>query len=84
MQCFLGSINFDRPFIKGMTDFVRPLYHLTRGKILEKQTDKTEKVFEKVKAKWPDDLELRISDSIGKYELESDASALGIIETLRQ
>jgi hypothetical protein len=57
---------------------------MTKGKTLAKWSEKEETIFEKTKEEWSRNLELRIPDPNGNFELECDASAVGLGATLRQ
>lgn len=67
-----------------MADLVKPLYEMIKGKTLSKWNDELVTTFNEVKCLWAKYLELRIPDPNGSFELESDASAIGLGAILRQ
>jgi hypothetical protein len=84
VQRFLGLINYDRMFLKYITEQTRPLY-----KLVEKDSKfvwdlECESAFQKIKENWNRRLELNLPDMEKEFELETDASNIGLGAVLRQ
>jgi hypothetical protein len=84
LQRFLGFINYDRMFVKNMTEKIKPLYVL-----LEKDKkffwgDVENETFNKIKLEWGNHLELTLPNMNDVFELEADASNVGLGAVLRQ
>lgn len=84
LQRFLGMINYDRMFIKNITEKISPLY-----KLLEKDTkfcwdNNHQEAFEQIKNEWSKNLEIVIPDMTADFSLEADASNVGLGAVLRQ
>ena len=84
LQRFIGLINYDRGFIKGITNYLKPLY-----KLLEKETSFTwgeneRKVFNEIKDLFSENLELTIPEMNSTFTLETDASQFGLGACLLQ
>jgi hypothetical protein len=84
LQRFLGFINYDRIFIKNITEKIKLLY-----KLLEKNRkfvwgEEENKTFENIKSEWSKHLELTIPDMNENFELETDASDIGLGAVLLQ
>ena len=76
--------NYDRMFLKNITELVKPLYRLLgKGKKFEWCPSDTE-AFKALPEKWSKRLELFIPDEGGLFELETDASDVGLGAVLRQ
>ena len=76
---------YDRPMIQGITEHSKPLYdliHRTKTKI----TWDAENIehFEQLKGKWGENIECFMPDMGKEFELEVDASLIGIGAVLRQ
>jgi hypothetical protein len=84
LQRFIGIMNYDRCFVKGLSNLAQPLYHLLNKDVKFKWTNDHDETFEKIKKVWSETLELYIPDLNGKFELETDASLYGIGAVLRQ
>ncbi|MGL6119970.1 MAG: RNase H-like domain-containing protein, partial [Fusobacteriaceae bacterium] len=84
LQRFLGMVNYDRMFLKGITEIARPLYTLLNKDIKVEWTPKCEEAFTKVKEYWNNELKLITPDFNKRFILESDASDCGIGAVLRQ
>ncbi|MGL5709134.1 MAG: reverse transcriptase domain-containing protein, partial [Aeromonas sp.] len=83
LQRFLGCINYDRMFIKNITSQTRPLYKILERDKFEWHEDEIQ-AFEKLKENWKKELYLRIPDMNIRFELETDASNVGIGGVLMQ
>lgn len=84
LQRFFRMINYDRMFIKGITDLAAPLYKALE---LEKPfvwTNEQEESFSLLKKRWTDSLELIVPNFNEEFTLETDASDAGIGGVLRQ
>lgn len=84
LQKFLGVINYDRSFIKGITELAKPLYGLLNKDEKFIWDLKHEEAFKNIKSQWDRELELFIPDSNKRFELETDASNVGVGAVLRQ
>lgn len=84
VQRFLGMLNYDRQFIKNLSGYIQSLYRLLEKDKKFVWDDAAESAFKKVKEKWKEELEIYIPDMNGEFELESDASNVGIGAVLRQ
>jgi hypothetical protein len=58
----LGLINYDRLFIKGITERIKPLYRLLEKEVKFEWNEAEEKTFEQIKKEWEKDLELSIPE----------------------
>ncbi|KRH94222.1 KRAB-A domain-containing protein [Pseudoloma neurophilia] len=85
LRGFLGTINYDRMFIKNLADIAKPLYDAVNreGKRLI-WTDECQKTFDDVKAIWAERVECAISNTNERFELETDASDFALGAVLRQ
>lgn len=84
LQRFLGLINYDRLFIKNITEKIKPLYKLLEKEIKFKWTEVEEETFQNIKKEWKNSLELYVPDMKGEFTLESDASDVGLGAVLTQ
>lgn len=84
LQRFLGMLNYDRQFIAGITEMAKPLYELLNKEKKYLWDDNCEKAFLKIKNAWSKELELFIPNMNKRFELETDASNVGIGGVLRQ
>lgn len=84
LQRFLGMINFDRLFIKGITELAAPLYENLENDKPFKWDKEQEDAFGVIKQRWNDTLELIVPDLNELFILEMDASDVGIGGVLRQ
>jgi hypothetical protein len=84
LQKFLGMINYDRMFLKNITEETRPLYKLTMKDEKYIWSEKAELAFEKIKNNWKVNLELNIPNYDETFVLETDASDVGLGAVLRQ
>lgn len=84
VQRFLGMLNYDRKFIKGITEIAVPLYKLLNNNGKFCWDENCESAFVKIKQQWDRELELYIPDCNKKFELESDAFNEGLGAVLRQ
>lgn len=84
LQRFLGMINFDRIFIKGITELAMPLYKVLEMDKPFKWENQQEDAFCLIKQRWGDNLELIVPDFNELFVLETDASDNGIGGVLRQ
>ena len=84
LQRFLGMINFDRCFVRNITEEIKPLYEALGAEKKFSWNAECESAFIKIKEKWKENLELYIPDQDGLYELETDASNIGIGAVLMQ
>ncbi|KAF9756185.1 Retrovirus-related Pol polyprotein from transposon opus, partial [Nosema granulosis] len=84
LKRFIGMINYDRHFVKGLSDLLAPLYKLQSEEKKFIWTEIEEEIFNKVKKKWKEKLELFIPDMDGEFTLETDASDTGLGACLRQ
>jgi hypothetical protein len=84
LQRFIGILNYDRMFVKDISNILKTFY-----KLLEKNENfhwgEEEKInFEKVKEIWRTELELLIPDMKKQFVLETDASQYAIGGCLKQ
>ncbi|KAF9762574.1 Retrovirus-related Pol polyprotein from transposon 17.6 [Nosema granulosis] len=84
LQRFIGMINYDRHFVKGLSELLAPLYRLLSKEMKFVWSQKEEDIFNTIKNQWKRDLELFIPDMKGKFTLETDASDIGLGACLRQ
>lgn len=84
VQRLLGTINYDRSFIKSLSQLAAQLYKLLAKEKKFEWNEEHNKAFEKLKDKWKQELELMIPDMNGNFELETDASDIGIGAVLKQ
>ncbi|KAF9760719.1 Retrovirus-related Pol polyprotein from transposon 17.6 [Nosema granulosis] len=84
LQRFIGMINYDRHFVRGLSDLLAPLYKLQSKETKFVWTEKEEKIFNQAKQKWKENLELYIPNMEGDFTLETDASDFGLGACLRQ
>jgi Reverse transcriptase (RNA-dependent DNA polymerase)/RNase H-like domain found in reverse transcriptase/Integrase core domain/Aspartyl protease len=84
LQRFIGMINYDRHFVKGLSDLLLPFYKLQSKETKFLWTETEEEIFKQIKKKWKEDLELVIPDMEGEFTLETDASDSGLGACLRQ
>lgn len=84
LQRFIGMMNYDRNFIKGITEIAKPLYELLNKDVKFVWNEVHEAAFIKIKQKWKEELELYIPDMNKRFELETDASNIGLGAILRQ
>ena len=84
VQRFLGLINYDRMFIRGMSEKLVTFYQLLEKDHPFKWTEEHAVTFENVKSEWVKHLELRLPDMSERFTLEADASATGIGAVLKQ
>ena len=82
---FLGMINYDRMFIEKLSEKVKFLYNkITKTNTKVSWSDIERNKFEEIKKKWAENLELRMPNFDIKFELETDASDVGLGAVLRQ
>jgi hypothetical protein len=84
LQRFLGMLNYDRMFIRNITEIIKPLYELLQKEKKFVWTDNHNLSFEKIKDEWKKMLELTIPDFDKEFTLETDASNVGIGAVLKQ
>ncbi len=86
MQKFLGMANYDRIFIPELSSKAKPLY-----KMIDNENSKTlswtseaEEAFKEIKNLWITNLEVTIPDFDKTFDLECDASDVGLGAVLKQ
>ncbi|KAG0435276.1 Retrovirus-related Pol polyprotein from transposon 17.6 [Dictyocoela muelleri] len=84
LQRFLGMINYDRIFVKNLSEELKDLYSLTGKDIKFCWTEKENLILNRIKAKLKEELQLFIPDFNIPFTLESDASNFNISAVLRQ
>lgn len=84
LQRFIGMINYDRHFIRGLSDLLSPLYRLLSKETKFEWSPKEENIFKQIKNQWKRNLELFVPDMEGDFTLETDASDIGLGACLRQ
>lgn len=84
LQRFLGMLNYDRAFIKNITEILKPLYDLLQKDFKFVWSENAIKSFDEIKSRWKENLELRIPDCKKLFTLETDASNIGIGAVLLQ
>ncbi|KAG0425915.1 Retrovirus-related Pol polyprotein from transposon 17.6 [Dictyocoela muelleri] len=77
-------INYDRMFIKNLSEDLNSLYVLTAKDVKFSWGKEETAIFENVKIKWKNDLHLIIPNLEKPFTLETDASNLGLRTVLRQ
>lgn len=77
-------INYDRTFIKNITELLGPLYDLLKKDVKFVWTEKEQACFENIKGKWKERIHVYIPDLSKPFVLETDASAEGIGAVLLQ
>jgi hypothetical protein len=80
----LGLINYDRLFIKRITEKIKPLYRLLEKEVKFEWGEIEADTFYKIKKEWEENLELSIPEMSGNFVLECDASDVGIGAVLFQ
>jgi hypothetical protein len=84
LQKFLGTINYDRLFIKDLSGQLKPLYKLLSKDVRIRWSDEEDRPFKIIKAKWGDDLSLFVPDMNKNFTLETDRQDNGLCVCLRQ
>jgi hypothetical protein len=84
LQRFLGLANYDRMFIKNISEIAKPLYCLLSKENPYLWNEEAQKAFIAVKQKWEENLELNVPDLEKDFVLEVDASDIGIGAVLPQ
>ncbi|KAG0439770.1 Retrovirus-related Pol polyprotein from transposon 17.6 [Dictyocoela muelleri] len=84
LQRFIGMINYDRLFVKGLSIELKPFYKLVQKDQKFIWGENETKIFNSVKSKWCGELNLRIPDMNKKFTLETDASDCGLGAVLIQ
>ena len=83
LQCFLGSANFYRRFIRGFSSMVRPLTALTSTKVPFLCSSEAEAAFADLKTRFATAPILVMPDPEKQFILEVDASDTGARWRLR-
>lgn len=84
LQRFLGLVNYDRIFIKNLSEKLQDLYSLLNKDKKFTWTNKERGIFESVKKFWKEKLEITIPNDKDEFVLETDASNTGIGAVLKQ
>lgn len=84
LQRFLGMCNYDRMFIKNITEKIAPLYKLLTKDSKFIWDEKHDETFRNVKELWKKELNLYLPDFNKEFYLETDASKIGLGAVLRQ
>jgi hypothetical protein len=84
LQCFLGMINYDRLFIRNITEIFEPLCVLLPKNKRFIWSDRQQDSFITIKNKWSSKLEIVILNTNKEFTLKSDASDIGIRAILKQ
>ncbi|MGL5706922.1 MAG: reverse transcriptase domain-containing protein [Aeromonas sp.] len=84
LQRFLGLLNYDRMFIPNITEKAKTLYSLLKKDEPFKWNEEHDKAFNDLKCMWKETLEVYIPDMEKQFELETDASNVGLGAALRQ
>jgi hypothetical protein len=84
LQRFLGMLNYDRIFIRKISDILKPLYLLLQNDIKFNWGEEQENAFKAIKAEYKKNLYAYIPDMKRSFELETDASDRGIGGVLLQ
>jgi hypothetical protein len=78
VQKFLGMINYDRLFVKNITETLKPLYNLLNKDKKFEWGEAENESFIRIKNKLGENLELFLPDFNKTFYLERDASEIGI------
>jgi hypothetical protein len=84
LQRFIGIINYDRMFVKNITEILSPLYNLLQKENKFEWKEIHDVAFENAKKKWTVSLELKIADPNVLFVVETDASNVGVGAVLKQ
>ena len=84
LQRFLGLLNYDRVFVKKLSEIALPLYGLLEKEKGYTWEEQHEEAFNQLKKKWSEGLQLIIPDPNKGFTLETDASQEGIGAALLQ
>ncbi|KAG0437707.1 Retrovirus-related Pol polyprotein from transposon 17.6 [Dictyocoela muelleri] len=82
---FLGLLNYDRLFIKNLSEKSKPLYELLKNDGNKLKWSKiSEDLFQEIKKVYSEKLENIMPDMNKKFVLETDASVIGLGAVLKQ
>lgn len=84
VQRFLGLVNYDRQFIKNLSDISQVLSELIQKDKIFKWDEKHQKAFDEIKGKFKELLQVTMPDWNKRFILETDASNTGLGAVLRQ
>ena len=85
LQRFLGSLNFYRSYIPGLTCIAEPLYRLTQKRAVWNWTEVCQRAFEELRLKLvKEPVLLAFPEWENEFYIEADASSHGIAAVLSQ